>query len=100
MKMIFMLTVWSPPNTAKEVLNKLAKATEKGFPKSIKKWLIYTTADGLNGSKGYELIFTEKGQADEALIAIHKILAPFADIEGYRYKIEPLLGMKDTAKIL
>ena len=97
--MIFMLTVWSPPHTAKQCMNKLAKAMEKGIPKSIKKWQIYTVADGLNGAKAYELIFTEKGKADEALIALHKTLAPLLDIEGYNYKIEPILGMQDTVKI-
>ena len=94
-----MLTIWTPPDKGKEVINKFSKAAEKGFPKSIKKWQIFTVSDGLDGAKGYELIFTEKGQADEALVAIHKILAPFAEIEGYRYKIEPLLGMKDTLKL-
>ena len=98
--MIFMLTVWHPPGKAKEVLNKFQKVTEKGIPKSIRKWQIYTVADGLDGVKAYELIFTEKGQADEALVEIHKMLLPFAEVEGYRYKIEPLLGMKDTVKLI
>ena len=98
--MIFMLTVWSPLNKGKEAMDAYAKALEKGVPKSIRKWQIFTVADGINGIKSYELIYTEKGQADEALVAIHRSLALAAGIEGYSFKIEPLLGMKDLLSLL
>ena len=34
------------------------------------------------------------------MVEIAKIMSPFAQIEGYRWKLEPLLGMSDTLEIL
>ena len=48
----------------------------------------------------YELIYTEKGKANEAIVEIGKVLKPLSPIEGYRLKLEPLLGMKDLAAIM
>ena len=42
----------------------------------------------------------EKGNADEALLEISKIIAPFWKIEGFAMKIEPVMGMKDAIKVL
>ncbi|NVM01247.1 MAG: hypothetical protein HWN67_02850 [Candidatus Helarchaeota archaeon] len=100
MKMIFMLTIWIPPDKGKEAMEKSMKIISAGMPKFIKKWQIYTTNDGLNGTKAYELIFTEKGRADEALLEISKVIVPLAEIEGTRYKLETLFGMKDTIATL
>ena len=49
--------------------------------------------------KGYHLIYIEKGQVDEALFEINKIMVPFLDIEGYNYKIEILYTVKETARL-
>ncbi len=94
-----MLTIWGPFHKSRESLDILNKAISKGIPKSIKKWQIYMTSDGINGAKAYELIFTEKGKADEALIDIIKTIKPYLDLEGFNYKIEPVFGMKDTLAV-
>lgn len=93
--MIFMLTIWIPIHKGKEAWDIAMKGMSKGLPKSIKKWQIFGCADGLNGTKMYELIFTEKGKADEATIDLVKALRPLDVVEGFNYKIEPILGMKD-----
>ena len=77
--MIIMLTVWFPFHKSKEVGEMFFKATAKGIPKLIKKWLTFSTVDGKNGMKGYHLIYIEKGQVDEALFEINKIMVPFLD---------------------
>ena len=100
--MIFMLTIWIPPNKAKEgwelAMKGIAKA--KGLPKFITKWKIFGTTGGLDGYKMYELIYTEKGKSDEAFVEIQKAMRPMDEVEGIRFKIEPLMGMKDMASTI
>jgi hypothetical protein len=70
------------------------------LPSCIKKWQTFTSADGENGIKGINIIFTEKGKGDEALVEISKLIFPFWEIEGYRWKLEPLYGVSDSLKVL
>ena len=56
--------------------------------------------DGLNGYRGYNLIFTEKGKGDEALIEINKLMFPFCQIERSSRNLEPLMGVTDIFKVL
>jgi len=93
-----MLTAWYPYPKTKEVMEKTISAPQ--LPDYIKKWQIFGTPDGNNGTKVYNLIMVEKNKADEALIYIAKLQNEFTDIDGYVWKIEPCLGVQDGLKVL
>ena len=100
--MIFMGTYTLPGNKTEEWTKCSLEMAEKSLPSCIKKWQIYSCAggDGLSGFKGYNLIFAEKGQGDEALVEINQRMLPFCQIEGSSWKIEPLLNVTDAFAIL
>ncbi|MFX1535648.1 MAG: hypothetical protein ACFFDI_15655 [Promethearchaeota archaeon] len=93
-----MLTAWHPYTKSKEVVKKALSAPK--LPDYIKRWQIFGTPDGNNGLKAYNLIMVEKDKADEALIFITKLQSEFTEIDGYVWKIEPCLGMRDSLKVL
>ena len=97
--MIFMGTQTIPYSKAEEWGKIFLKVTAAPFPSCIKKWQTFTCHDGEHGLKGYNLIFTEKG-VDEAVVEIGKVISPFWEIEGYGWKLEPLLGISDSFKVL
>ena len=98
--MIFMVTIWYPSDKAIPVADTFAKASKEPIPDYIKRWQIYMTPDGPKGMKSYQVIMSEKGKGDEALFYINKTLVPFMEIEGYEWKIENLMGVKDSFKLL
>ena len=65
----------------------------------IKKWQTFSCPDEFD-YKGYNLIFTEKGQEDEALLEIAKTMFPLTQIEGTSWKLEPLMTIPDSFKVL
>ena len=98
--MIFMVTIWYPSDKVKIVADKFVKASKEPLPDYIKRVQIYMTPDGPKGMKSYQVYMSEKGKGDEALFYINKILVPFMGIEGYEWKIENLMGVKDSFKLL
>ena len=97
--MIFMVTQWTPYNKTNEWFNAFKEVQGK-LPSFIKKWQIFAVPDEDRGFKGYNLIMVEKGNADEAMIEISKLIAPFWKIEGFAMKIEPLFAMRDALKVI
>ena len=97
--MIFMVTQWIPYNKTDEWLNTFKEAQGK-LPPLIKKWQTFAVVDEDRGIKGYNLIMTEKGSVDEAMLEISKVIAPFWKIEGWAMKIEPLFAIKDALKVI
>ena len=94
-----MLTAWYPFYKAKEVGKKVLSLGK--IPDFIKKWQVFGTADGGKGLKAYNLVMVEKGNVDEAAMFIVKMQQSFsADIEGYVWKIETCLGVKDAFQAL
>jgi hypothetical protein len=65
----------------------------------IKKWRTFSCSDEF-GYKGYNLIYTEKGKEDEALLEIAKTMFPLTQIEGASWKLEPLMSVPDSMKIV
>ena len=98
--MIFMGTQWIPHNKTEEWSKIFLKVNQNPLPSCIKRWQTFTSTDGESGIKGYNLIFTEKGKGDEAIVEITKLILPFWEIEGYRWKFEPLIGVSDSLKVL
>ena len=98
--MIFMGTQWIPHNKTEQWSMIFMEARKKPLPSCIKKWQTFSSADGENGIKGINIIYTERGQGDEALVEITKMIMPFWEIEGYRWKLEPIIGVSDSMKVL
>ena len=96
--MIFMVTNWYPFHKADEVA-KIQQKMPQQFPPYIKKWQLFGTADGRKGLKGYGIVYTDPEKVDEAGIYIAKIMSLFSEVEGYTWKVEPLMSMKDMLKV-
>lgn len=95
---IYMLTVWTPYNSTEKMLKLNLKFAK--MPSFIKKWLVFSTADGKKGIKVYNIIYVEKGKVDEAVLYITKVQQEYTEIDGYVYKLEPVLGMTDLQKLI
>jgi len=94
-----MLKAWYPGDKAKDVIEVVKQAPK--MPDFIKKWQMFGTANGKNGYKVYNLIFVKDGVSDEAAIFIAKMQQHFTEnVDGYSWKIEPVMGMKDSMKAI
>ena len=96
--MIFMVTNWYPFHKVDEVF-KIQQKVPQQFPPYIKKWQLFGTADGNQGLKGIGIVYADPEKGDEAVIYIAKIMSLFAEVEGYTWKVEPLMSMKDMLKV-
>jgi len=94
---IYMITTWVPFHKLEET-DKLAPKAPISIP-HLKKWLIFSTPDGKKGMKTYNIVYIEEGKVDEVQIKIMKLLSFFNEVEGYSYKIEPVLSSRDIQKI-
>ena len=94
--MIFMGTGWIPFSKREEWQKIYNRVTPKALPPGIKKWQSFGCSDGECGLKNYNLIFTEKEKVDEACIEISKLMMPYYEIEGFGWKLEPLMSMSDA----
>ena len=97
--MIFLGTYSFPTNKIEEWKKCANDIMGNPLPSCIKKWQTFSCTN-CEGYKGYNLVFTEKGQAEEGLAEINRLMFPFLQIEGSSWNIEPLLGMTDTMKVL
>ena len=95
---IYMLTVWYPPHKASDMA-KLYLKQPREIP-FVTKWRVFNTTGGLDGVKQYHLIYTERGKAEEAMGELNKYFMPFINIEGFRYLVEPLMGVSDGYALL
>ena len=91
---MYMLTVWFPPDKSTD-MTRLYLKQPREIP-FVSKWRVYNTSGGINGIKQYHLIYTERGKAEEAMGSITKYFLPFLNIEGFRYLVEPLMGVSDS----
>ncbi|MHA2009258.1 MAG: hypothetical protein ACXABO_18230 [Promethearchaeota archaeon] len=96
--MIFMVTNWYPAHKAEEVTN-IQQTVPQQLPPYIKKWQLFGTSDGKRGIKVYGLVFTDPERVEEAGLYIGRVMGLFSEVEGYNWKLEPLMGMQDMAKM-
>lgn len=90
---IFMLTIWYPPHKTTDIAKLyLKQPRETPF---VTKWRVFNTSGGIEGIKQYHLIYTERGKAEEAMGELTKYFMPFINIKGFRYLVEPLMGVSD-----
>jgi hypothetical protein len=97
--MIFMVTQWTPYSKTEEWFKVFQQVRGK-LPSYVKKWQMFACPDEDRGIKGYNLIIVEKGNADEAMVEISKLIAPFWKIEGFAMKTEAMFSMRDALKVL
>jgi hypothetical protein len=94
-----MVTNWYPFHKAEEVAKVQQKVPQK-FPSFIKKWQLFGTADGKRGIKGVGIVYTDPEKVDEAGIYIAKVMSLFSEVEGYTWKVEPMMSMRDIQKMV
>lgn len=96
--MIVNFILWYPSSKARELVE-LVKNMGKP-PSYVKKWLTFQTGEGKKGIKHYNIIYTEKGHGDDAVVEISKMFRPFLDHESVEGKFEVLVSARDALKIL
>ena len=96
--MIFMITIWYPPNKAMDMA-KLYLKQPREIP-YVTKWRVFNASGGLNGMKQYHLIYTERGKGEEAGAEISKYFVPFINIEGFRIQTETVTGVSDSYQLV
>ena len=97
--MILMGTYTMPMNKTEEWKKCILDLAANPPTVGIKKWQTFSCSYEC-GYKGYNLIFTEKGKEDEALLEIAKTMFPLTQIEGTSWKLEPLMTIPDSLKVL
>ena len=94
---IYVLTMWFPFNKANEAAQITAKITK--LPPYIKKWIRLSAADGKEGAKVYNIIYIDDNKMVEAGLYITKLASIFNEIEGFCWKVEPVMSVRDTLKV-
>jgi hypothetical protein len=94
-----MITQRYPLNKVNEAAEKYLQAIKTALPPALKKWQTFTTIEG-DMVKVYNLIMTDKDQADAAQMHVMKTLAPFSELDGYSMKTELVYGAKDAFKAI
>ena len=96
--MILNFILWYPSSKAGELLEIMKKLPKP--PSYVKKWLTLQTGDGKDGIKHYNIVFTEKGHGDDAVVEISKMFKPFLEHNDVEAKVEVLVSARDALKIL
>lgn len=98
MDLIFNFILWYPSSRARELVELVKKMGKP--PSYVKKWSTFQTGVGKKGIKHYNIIFTEKGHGDDAVIEISKMFRPFLDHENVEAELEVLVSARDALKVL
>ncbi len=96
--MILNYILWYPSSKSKslfEIAMKMGK-----MPDYVKKWQVLQTAEGKEGIKQYNIIHVEKNRGDDAIVEISKIMRPFIELDFVEAKLEVLIGVQDSRKIM
>jgi len=96
--LILNFILWYPSSKAGELVELVKKMGNP--PSYVKKWLTLQTGEGKQGIKHYNIVFTEKGHGDDAVIEISKMFKPFLDHNDVEAKLEVLVSARDALKIL
>lgn len=96
--MLYMVTVWFPPDKAAEVKQRIEDLPAR--PSYLKLINQYLLADGERGIKIYHLYQVEQEKADAGLQALFGRLALFGTMPGYTWCIEPLISADDAMQLM
>ena len=92
-----MLTMWFPFNKGEEGAQIASKITK--LPPYITKWIRLSAADGQKGAKVYNIIYMDDSKIVEAGRYISKVASMFYGIEGFTWKVEPVMSVRDGVKV-
>lgn len=88
-----LVTSTNPPNKSEELL-KAYSGKKPDYPDFIKKVNEWAVVD--QEHKTYAVYEVEKEKLYDGLMAIGKRYAIYAQVEGYKYKIEPLIDLEEA----
>ena len=94
---IFLVTMWFPFTLGNEAAEIAAKITK--LPPYITKWTRLNAADGRKGGKVYNIIYCLDDKIVETGLFISKVASMYYGIEGFSWKIEPVMSVRDTMKV-
>ena len=94
---IYMVTTWAPFHKANEGASIVSKISK--LPPYITKWRMFNAADGKKGGKTYNIVYVDDSRIAEAGLYISKVMSLFYEIEGFCWKIEPLMSQRDAVKV-
>jgi len=92
-----MLTMWFPLHELDEANKITAKITKN--PPYITKWQRLAAADGRKGAKVYNIIYVDDSKNAEAGLYVAKLTSMYYDIEGFAWKMEPVMSIRDALKV-
>ncbi len=94
----FMVTFTYPPDKAKEVGEAFVSGKAPELPDYVKRTQIFIVLDV--ELKTYAIYQVPDEKAHEGLVAITKRFTGYFDIEGSRFKIEPLLTVAEALPLI
>ncbi|MBY8981409.1 MAG: hypothetical protein KGD57_00540 [Candidatus Lokiarchaeota archaeon] len=94
----YMVTFTYPPNKAKEIGQTFLSKKNIKLPDYIKQVNVFVVMD--NDVKSYIIYEVENDKTHNALIAIANRFTDYFDIEGSKFKIEPLLTTKEALNLI
>ena len=98
--MVYFMSVASFPGEQAEKAGKALPNLPK-LPDFVKPPQIFVTLSNDNGEvKAYGLYEVDDDKAHEGLVAISKRLTGYFGVEGMKYKIEPLMTVREALALL
>jgi len=94
---IYLVTMWFPFTRGNEAVEIAAKITK--LPPYITKWTRLNAVDGRKGAKVYNIIYCLDDKTVEAGLFVSKVASMYYGIEGFSWKIEPVMSVRDTVKV-
>lgn len=93
-----MVTFTYPPNRAEEVGQAFVSGKAPELPDFVKRIHIFVVLDV--ELKTYSIYEVEDAKSHEGLVAITKRFTGYFNIEGSRFKIEPLLTVNEALPLI
>jgi len=94
----FMVTFTYPPNRAEEVGQAFVSGAAPDLPDFVNRIQIFVVLD--KKLKAYSIYEVEDAKAHEGFVAITKRFTGYFNIEGSRFKIEPLLTVNEALPLI
>ncbi len=95
--MIVMYTLYYPAEMQEKLM--AASASLGKPPAYVKKWLGFGATNGRKGLKMINIVYVEKGHADEASVEVTKLFVPILKLGKIELKTEVLASMSDVLAI-
>lgn len=96
--MLFMVTHKWPSKSNSEVSKRFVEAMSKPNPPYVESAIYLTT--GKDGMKSYIIQEVEEGHEAEGLNEVIRLYAPYFNIEGWSFTVEPLLPVRDALLLI